>query len=61
VFFESQQVDDLVRAIQRSDAMKFDPARIRAHAASFDTAVFRQRWRDLFVRLGVDPSLYSGA
>jgi glycosyltransferase involved in cell wall biosynthesis len=59
VFFGRQDVGDLVEAIERLDDLTFDPIAIRAHAESFDTSVFRRRWRELFVRLGVDPSVYS--
>ena len=41
--------------------MTFDPAVIRARAEEFSTDGLPRRWRALFVRLGVDPSLYSAA
>ena len=58
VFFDRQ---DAVISSKRSrlDDLTFDPVVIRAHAESFDTSVFRRRWRELFARLGVDPSLNS--
>jgi glycosyltransferase involved in cell wall biosynthesis len=59
VLFESQTVDDLAAAIERLDTLAIDPAACRARAEEFSVAVFHARWRDLFVRLGVDPSLYS--
>jgi glycosyltransferase involved in cell wall biosynthesis len=59
VLFEVQTADSLVSAIERLDTMTVDPAACRARAEEFDTAVFRARWRELFARLGVDPSLYS--
>jgi glycosyltransferase involved in cell wall biosynthesis len=59
VLFESQTVDDLAAAIDRLDTLTIDPAVCRARAEEFAIAVFHARWRDLFVRLGVDPSLYS--
>ena len=61
VFFEHQEAADLAEAIRRVDVLTFDPRVIRAHAATFDVSVFRRRWRELFVRFGVDPSLYSAA
>jgi glycosyltransferase involved in cell wall biosynthesis len=57
VFFDSQEAEALVAAIQRLDEMTFDPSAIRAHAAT----VFRRRWRELLEQLGVEPSLYSTA
>jgi glycosyltransferase involved in cell wall biosynthesis len=59
VLFDRQDVESVCAAIERLDGLTLDPASIRARAETFDTAVFRSRWRDLFLRLGVDPSLYS--
>jgi glycosyltransferase involved in cell wall biosynthesis len=59
VLFDRQDVDAVCQAIERLDALKFDPTMIRSRAEEFDSEVFRARWRDLFARLGVDPSLYS--
>jgi glycosyltransferase involved in cell wall biosynthesis len=59
VLFANQTVDDLAAAIERLDNLTIDPAVCRARAEGFSVAVFHARWRDLFVRLGVDPSLYS--
>ncbi len=61
VFFDRQTVDAVAEAIERLDRLGVDPAVIRAHAETFDAAVFRQRFRELFGRLEVDPHLYSGA
>ena len=57
--FDRADVDSLCAAIERVDGTAFDPAAIRRRAEEFDTEVFRQRWRELFARSGVDPSLYS--
>jgi glycosyltransferase involved in cell wall biosynthesis len=59
VLFANQTAEDLAAAIERLDGLAIDPAACRARAEEFSTAVFHARWRDLFVRLGVDPSLYS--
>jgi glycosyltransferase involved in cell wall biosynthesis len=59
VLFEHQTVDSLVAAIEKLDGLQFDPLACRARAEEFSVAVFHARWRDLFIRLGVDPSLYS--
>jgi glycosyltransferase involved in cell wall biosynthesis len=59
VLFEHQTVDSLVAAIEQLDGLQFDPLACRARAEEFSVAVFHARWRALFVRLGVDPSLYS--
>jgi glycosyltransferase involved in cell wall biosynthesis len=60
-FFDEPTAESLVEAIGRLETLTLDPAVIRARAEEFDVAVFRARWRDLFARLGVDPSLYSPA
>jgi len=59
VFFDRPDTGTLADAIERLDSMTFDPWVIRANAERFDVSVFRRRWRDLFVRLGVDPALYA--
>jgi glycosyltransferase involved in cell wall biosynthesis len=59
VFFERQTVDELVAAIERLDALTFDPAVIRANAERFRPAIFRAKFVELFQRLGVDPTLYD--
>jgi glycosyltransferase involved in cell wall biosynthesis len=42
LFFAEQTVDALCEAVQRFDAMTFDTERISAHAAAFDTQVFKE-------------------
>jgi glycosyltransferase involved in cell wall biosynthesis len=59
VLFDEPDVRSVVEAIEQLDGLTLDPGVIRRRAEAFDTAVFRQRWRELFARLGVDPSLYS--
>ncbi len=51
----------LADAMERLETLVLDPTAIRRRAETFDVAVFRARWRELFVRLGVDPSLYAPA
>jgi len=58
VFFDEQTPAALAAAIERLDAIVFDPAAIRANAERFSLAVFRERFIELFRQLGVDPSLY---
>jgi glycosyltransferase involved in cell wall biosynthesis len=58
VFFDRPTVDNLCAAIKHLDSMDWNVATIRLHAESFDTAVFRRRFRQLLERLGVEPSLY---
>jgi len=43
IFFDAQTPDALIAAVACREAMTFDPATIRAHARTFDAAVFRQR------------------
>ena len=59
VLFDRQDVDSVVAAIERLDTIAWDPAVIRRRAEEFSTEVFRAKWRALFKRLGVDPSLYA--
>jgi len=59
VFFDRPETDALVDAIEQVDRLTVDPSALRAHAERFDVTVFRQRWRELLARLGVDPSLYA--
>jgi len=48
VFFDEQTGDALAQAILDFEAAehRFDPAALRAHAAEFDTDVFRRRLRE---------------
>jgi glycosyltransferase involved in cell wall biosynthesis len=57
IFFDSQDAAGLAEAIERVDTQVFLPAVIRARAEEFSTDVFRQSWRDLLARLGVDSSV----
>lgn len=61
LLFTRQDATALAGAIEQRDTVTFDPLMIRARAEEYDTAVFRARWRRLFERAGVDPSLYSAA
>lgn len=57
--FDKQTPEALAQAIERLDSTTFDRAVIRARAEEFSTEVFHQRFRELFRRLDVDPSLYA--
>jgi glycosyltransferase involved in cell wall biosynthesis len=59
VLFERQDTPSMVEALERLETIRFAPGEIRKRAETFDRTVFLARWRALFVRLGVDPSLYS--
>jgi len=59
VFFDQPVADELIEALARLDALSLDPSLIREQAERFDRRLFLDRWRTLFERLGVDPSLYS--
>ena len=59
VFFDEATVESLASAIERMEHLSFDPEVIRRRAERFDRSVFLAAWRELFERLGVDPSLYS--
>ena len=47
LFFDEPTTEALVDALQRLDALPFDPQRNRAHAETFDTAMFENRLRSL--------------
>jgi glycosyltransferase involved in cell wall biosynthesis len=57
--FDRSKAGALGEAIERLDGLALDPGVIRARAEEFSTAVFHAKFRALFERLGVDPSLYS--
>lgn len=57
VLFEDQSVDGLVDALDRLDALTFDPVAIRRHAERFDRSVFAQSWADVLAKVGFDRSL----
>ena len=59
VLYDGASAASMRGAIEELEARSFDGTVIRARAERFDTAVFRDRWRELLARLGVDPSLYS--
>jgi glycosyltransferase involved in cell wall biosynthesis len=61
VLYDRPGATTMAAAIERLETLTLDPAAIRRRAEVFDVAVFRARWRELFARLGVDPSLYSPA
>lgn len=46
-------------AIDEVARLTWDPPALRAHAQRFDSRAFREAWRALFARLGVDPALYT--
>jgi glycosyltransferase involved in cell wall biosynthesis len=59
LFFDAPTQDALAGAIRTLDGMHIDAAECRARAEEFDRSRFLAAWRELFVRYGVDPSLYS--
>jgi glycosyltransferase involved in cell wall biosynthesis len=59
VHFTDQTPHGLVEAMERLDSLSLDTAQIRANAQRFGTPRFRDEFRDLFRRLGVDPALYA--
>jgi glycosyltransferase involved in cell wall biosynthesis len=60
LLFDRQNWRSLADTVERLDATVLDAKVIRARAETFATPRFHERWRELFRRLGVDPSLYSG-
>ena len=59
IFFDKATPAALAEAIERLDGLGFDPADVRARAQEFDTSVFREAWRELLARLGVDPAVVA--
>jgi glycosyltransferase involved in cell wall biosynthesis len=59
ILFSRPTTAGLAEAIEAMDATAFDAAVVRARAEEYSVAVFRARWRALFERIGIDPSLYS--
>lgn len=59
VFFDAPSADSLAGALDQLDSRTWYPADIRRSAERFDRLVFRQSWRDLFGRLGVDATMYT--
>ena len=51
VLFPEPTVESLIEAIKRADKIEFDPARIRAHAQSFDRETFKARMSDFIARV----------
>ncbi|HFE63815.1 MAG TPA: glycosyltransferase, partial [Caldithrix sp.] len=43
IFFQKQQVDDLISAVERAEQIEWDTNFIAAHARKFDTSVFREK------------------
>ena len=59
VYFREPQPAALADAISLLESTSFDAQAIRRQAEMFDLAVFQRRWRELFERIGISPSLYS--
>lgn len=58
-FFDEPNAEAMADAIDLLDRLELDPAAARAQALTFDSTVFRRRWRELLAREGADASLYS--
>jgi glycosyltransferase involved in cell wall biosynthesis len=56
VFFDDPDAPSLAAAIERTDAMSWDAAAIRARAEAFDRGQFIAAWHALLARLDVDPA-----
>jgi glycosyltransferase involved in cell wall biosynthesis len=59
VLFDRQDSDSMAAAIERLEGLSLSGEASRKRAEAFGSDVFIDRWRALFARLGVDPSLYS--
>ncbi len=61
VLFEDQTVESLIGGIERLGGLAIDARACRERAEAFGVDVFHARFRELFARNGVDPSLYSAS
>jgi glycosyltransferase involved in cell wall biosynthesis len=61
VLYDDPGGPGMANAIERLESLVLDPAAIRRRAERFDVHVFRDGWRDLLARAGIDPPLYSPA
>jgi glycosyltransferase involved in cell wall biosynthesis len=52
VFFDAQTPEAVMEAVRRCAATRFDPAAIRAHARTFDAAIFREKMAAFVGRVG---------
>jgi len=59
VFFTRPDAADLAQAIEEAEARTFDADAIRAHAMTFDTVLFHERWRELLLRHGASSDLLA--
>jgi glycosyltransferase involved in cell wall biosynthesis len=59
VLFAHASIPALIAALQRCDALTFDPRRVRDRAEQFARGKFLQSWRELLSRLSVNPALYD--
>jgi glycosyltransferase involved in cell wall biosynthesis len=59
VFFDEPSVDALIDGHDRLIGLSYDRQRIRARATDFGRPVFRERWRSLLTRSGVEASLLT--
>jgi glycosyltransferase involved in cell wall biosynthesis len=57
--FHKQSVPALVEALQRFEAERYDPARIRAHAEQYDASVFRSKITEFVARAWEERSRWS--
>ncbi len=60
LFFDEPTPEALARAIVELDGLAFDTLAIRAHAQTFDTSVFRERFYSLLERLGFPRASLAG-
>ncbi len=59
-FFNHAHVDSLANAIRRFEKERWNPLLIRAHASSFDRAIFETRIRDFVESVSATP-VHRGA
>lgn len=53
VFFDTQEWEDLAATVIRFDEMTFDPQKIREHALTFDTEIFKKKIQGFVRRHGL--------
>ncbi len=58
-FFDTQEPEDLITAIEGFEKRSFSPTDLRQHAEGFSTAVFQEKMREFLSRVGVPAPALS--
>jgi glycosyltransferase involved in cell wall biosynthesis len=58
-FFDKQETEDLVAAIEAFEKQSWSPTSLRKHAEGFSTSVFQERMREFLAKVGVPAPALS--